>query len=157
MWHGNRSSKGRYGYGVTSIFGKRVYVHRLIYTRFYGLPSGEVCHKCDNPPCVRPSHLWDGTHRENIRDALSKGRMKFPDLKGEHGTAAKLTQAQAEELRSEYAVGGWNQRAIAKKYGVTQRAAWGIIHHVSYRGIVDARTRNLPSSSCSTAPTPRSR
>lgn len=65
------------GYGVMSI-GKRptFLAHCVAYTVCFGpIPDGLcVCHKCDHPPCVNPDHLFLGTHLDNMRDAIAKGR-----------------------------------------------------------------------------------
>jgi len=64
------------GYGRFTI-GKRIFgAHRLSYMLAYGsIPDGLfVCHRCDNPPCVRPEHLFLGTPIDNIKDSLAKGR-----------------------------------------------------------------------------------
>src|SRR5690349_19581225 len=71
--------------------------HRLSFEMAHGRPPKRgllVCHTCDNPRCVRPEHLWEGTVSENAQDAVSKGRWgtgPYPRRKGQESPNAKLT------------------------------------------------------------------
>jgi len=113
-WHG--ADKGN-GYGHTS----RAPAHRRAYKLFVGdVPSGmDVCHHCDNRGCVNPSHLFVGTRRDNMQDALRKGRAArgcmLPDRRGELGSAAKLTWAQIRVIRASELP----SKKLAAHFGVT--------------------------------------
>ena len=74
IFQGTKSDKG---YGRVWHNGKMVRAHRLAYETHVGpIPKGMfVCHRCDNPPCINPEHLFLGTTTDNIRDAVAKGRM----------------------------------------------------------------------------------
>ncbi len=80
-WSWLASSNGR-GYGEFSWQSKKHYAHRWSYYYHYNIEPGEllVCHKCDNPSCVNPEHLFLGTYLDNNRDCKAKGRNK--SLKG---------------------------------------------------------------------------
>lgn len=69
-------AKARFGYGVSRIDGRIHSTHRVSWAMAYGdIPAGlNVLHHCDNPPCVRPDHLFVGTQRDNSLDMWSKGR-----------------------------------------------------------------------------------
>jgi hypothetical protein len=65
------------GYGKTSLNGMTTYVHRAIWVINFGeIPTGMyVCHKCDNPSCCNPEHLFLGTQKDNMRDCANKDRI----------------------------------------------------------------------------------
>lgn len=72
IWKGHKDRKG---YGKTKLSGKRFGAHRLSYLYHVCDPLDmHVLHKCDNPICVNPDHLFLGTHSDNMRDMSSKGR-----------------------------------------------------------------------------------
>ena len=73
VWEGVRDKDG---YGRVWIDGHYYRAHRVVWEDEYGpIPDGIlVCHLCDNPPCVRPDHLFLGTQKDNIADMLEKGR-----------------------------------------------------------------------------------
>ena len=71
----------RRGHGQMRIDARAVLVHRFSWALHHGLiipTTLLVCHHCDNPPCVRPDHLFLGTHKDNSQDAKHKGRLVPP-------------------------------------------------------------------------------
>lgn len=101
---------GRHGYGQITYKNKAYLAHRLSFLFHNGyLPENlVVCHKCDNPPCVRPDHLFLGTKKDNSMDASRKGRYQYRE---------KLTRDQVLEIlrmRSE----GKTQREIGLAFGL---------------------------------------
>lgn len=76
LWTGATNQDG---YGVFRVARSLVRAHRLAWRLAHGrsAPSDrKVLHHCDNPPCVRPSHLWVGSQQDNLRDASAKGRTR---------------------------------------------------------------------------------
>jgi len=75
QWVGKKDKRG---YGKVCIGCKDVLTHRLAYILTKGSIPKEmvICHTCDNPPCCNPKHLSAGTHKDNVADAIAKGRMR---------------------------------------------------------------------------------
>lgn len=76
-WLASKDAKGYGFFSLRTVKGfKVVRTHRFAYEQKYGpIPEGmQVCHHCDNPSCVRPSHLFSGTNQDNVRDKVSKNR-----------------------------------------------------------------------------------
>lgn len=115
-WQGK---KNKDGYGVVVRNGKYLPAHRYAFGIVYGkIPDGlSVLHKCDNPPCVNPAHLYAGTQKQNIHDMLSRGRR--PSRKGIKHPLAKLTECDVLEIRR-LLKNGVVQKDIAIQFCVTQ-------------------------------------
>jgi len=76
LWLGYKDPNG---YGNLNIGGKAYLTHRVSYYIHFGsIPKGmEICHHCDNPSCVNPKHLFLGTHKDNMHDAIKKEKIDF--------------------------------------------------------------------------------
>ena len=105
------------GYGWLTYNGKNISAHRLAWILCNGsIPTGmHVLHKCDNPPCCNPSHLFLGTQIDNIKDMVSKGRQG----RSTYG-ARKLTVDQVKSIKHQ--LGFVTQKRLGEIYGVTQAA-----------------------------------
>lgn len=119
-WPWTGANDGRKGYGrfkIQSDWG--VGTHRVAYALAYGLiPRGlDVLHRCDNPPCCNPAHLFIGSHKDNMADMALKGRANGVGRPGEANANAKLTQANVTEIRGLIQAGHRNTE-IAARYGV---------------------------------------
>ena len=68
------------GYGLFKLRGKCVKAHRVAYSLANGEPQNNVLHRCDNPACCNPAHLFDGTHAQNMADMVAKGRARGPSV-----------------------------------------------------------------------------
>lgn len=116
------AARDRYGYGAfqvgTSRSSKVVRAHRYAYETAYGaIPAGAfLCHRCDNRKCVNPDHLWLGDNAANQADKIAKGRM----LVGSQLSQAKLTEADAVEIRRLYGTGQYFHRELATMFGVSR-------------------------------------
>lgn len=90
----------KHGYGMWWNGADEVLAHRTVWRHFKGSfdPALMVLHRCDNPPCVNPDHLFLGTQRDNIHDAIKKGRHSCPPS-GEAHHSAKINRAIAAEIR----------------------------------------------------------
>lgn len=131
-WKANRCN----GYGRIGLTRKRGYVfaHRLSYELHFGsIPDGlKVLHRCDNPGCVRPDHLFLGTMGDNNRDRAQKGRSR--PVKGETHGMSKMTDRDVQSIRQLHK----NGRAIAslaREFGISPSQVSGIVHHRYWRHI----------------------
>jgi hypothetical protein len=147
-WTGSPSSRG---YGFFAIkHGQKIYAHRYAYELSKGaIKTGmNVCHSCDNRLCVRPSHLFMGTQKDNIQDAVSKGRMASGErnarrkdflakprvarieptnkkARGESHGNAKITAADVTKMRS--MAKQFTHQILAKRFGISQSAVTMIL------------------------------
>ena len=105
------------GYGRFSADGKPRWAHRVSWEIAHGkIPYGKnVLHKCDNPKCVNPDHLFLGTQKDNVLDMRNKGRGVNPPIR------RKLTEKDIISIKSE-STGAWGERSrLAKIYNISSR------------------------------------
>lgn len=128
-WNGGRDAQGYGAFKAT----RMEKAHRYSWELHFGkIENGLlVLHRCDNPPCVRPDHLFLGTHNENMADMVAKGRNR----RGERQHMAKLTARDVREIRVAIEQGETHE-AIAARYGVcranvSQIACGNIWKHVA--------------------------
>jgi len=115
IWNGNPRENG---YCRTSFRRKCWYLHRLSYWAFVGdvLGDGCVCHSCDVRACCNPNHLFQGTHKDNMSDAVKKGRQ----AKGFDLPQTKLTDLDKEQIIARASSGELYDK-IGNDYGVCRQ------------------------------------
>lgn len=114
------------GYGVIRIprTRRQEYAHRMSYLIHHGEldKKEEVCHSCDNPLCVKPSHLFKGSSKDNSQDMKSKSRHLFGELNG----ASKLTDDKVRQIHK-LVEQGVSQGKVARSYGIAQSTVHKIL------------------------------
>jgi len=116
-WKAGKDAGG-YGHFFLKSLGKgkkkHTKAHRFSWELHYGpIPDGLfVCHKCDNPACVRPTHLFLGDNSTNIKDAFNKGRMTRRGIKN---SRAKTTETEVIKIRKTNQLKGESQAALARR------------------------------------------
>jgi len=136
-WTGFKSVRGYGQMATTGI--KKEEVHRISYKLFKGeIPAGMcVCHKCDNPGCVNPDHLFLGTQKDNMRDMRKKGRgNKLPVHVGTANYQSKLSEKKVREIKNALKdeVPGM-QRKLSLLYGVDRKAIYNIKHGITWKHV----------------------
>ena len=140
-------SKNTKGYGKTRSEGRLHYVHRLSWEFTNGkIADGLlVLHKCDNPSCINPNHLFLGTHKDNINDMMNKGRNNQPtgDLHGSKTkpesiargikvSTSKLNDDLVLEIRKLKKSSNSSNYVIARHYGVSAPTIRAVVNGVSW-------------------------
>ena len=125
IWQGYRNKDG---YGCLTYLGREWKAHRLFFHLTKGLkhPKSWVLHSCDNPPCVNPDHLREGTPRENSQEAWERGagKRKYP-----------VPDEIIKAMLAEFAVTG-NMNATARKFGKSTGYTWRIVNRQLKRRII---------------------
>jgi len=124
-WPWKRKARTRWGYGVIYMGGKYRNTHRVAFMlKGNAIPARRfVCHRCDNPPCCNPKHLFLGTHRVNQNDMARKDR----SCHGTRNGRARLTEKRAMRLRLDYDTGQYSIQDVADLYGISKATAFEVI------------------------------
>lgn len=133
LWAGRHDSNG-YGRGH---FANRTIqlAHRYAYLLYKEDPQKKhVLHKCDNPACVNPEHLYLGDQKQNNIDRDSRGRQKT--ARGCNHKLSKLSEGEVLCIRSLHDTGKFPSRLLAKMYSCSQKAIMNIINYKSYKNVL---------------------
>lgn len=146
-WIGNRNPAG---YGK-KYYGKEQQAHRVSFILANEkIKKGcGVRHKCDNPPCVRPLHLFQGTDREDTNDKIAKGRQSkgkkhsrvlkgthiFQMQGGEINSNAKVTNKQAIKIRKMYATKGYTYKYLATLFKLSAHSIFRIVKRKTFKNV----------------------
>ena len=129
-WPWLGGTRTRDGYGRFQHAGQQFFAHRYAFARAHGaIPADRlVCHRCDNPPCCNPAHLFLGTPLDNMRDKIAKGR----DSHGERNGRSVLTAADVAAIRAAHDAGATN-KALAARFHVATSTISDIVLRQHWR------------------------
>jgi hypothetical protein len=133
-----RGCTAKNGYGMARVSGRTQYAHRVAWEVTNGsIPEGlYICHKCDNRLCVRPDHLFLGSHADNMRDMASKGRSQH----GEGHYNVKLSDETVRAIRQFVRSHGRGaQAAMAQQHGVARAYVSKLVNGLARRGVSACR------------------
>lgn len=143
-WNTKTSTNGG-GYGRIIVLGKDRPIHRVAFEVYNGpIPEGfVVCHKCDNKRCFNPEHLFAGTEKDNMQDAVAKGlrsgihngAVTHPERMRRDPASihtAKLTWADVDEIRRAYLPGVVGHKQLAERFGVNTSVITRIINNQAW-------------------------
>lgn len=130
-WRWTSALHPRHPYGAFSIRGKTFIATRIAFLLHHGLIDNDlwVLHSCDNPICVNPSHLFQGTPKQNSQDAIAKGRWAIGERRPH-----KLTAAAVRAIRAEFAA-GTRRYILAKKFGVHDNTIGHVLKNRRWRHV----------------------
>lgn len=128
-WEWTGPVNGRYG--LFGLGGKTVYIHRYSYSHYKGaIPKDkEICHKCNNPICFNPEHLYAGTHLQNMRDLFIERKNRIGFVK------PKLKEEQVVNIRALLDGGKANPIELSKTYNVSPEAIYSIAKRKRWKHI----------------------
>jgi hypothetical protein len=147
---------GHFGYGYFSIYPKMIGAHRMSWTLAHDrvlTPKEYVCHHCDNPPCVNPSHLFVGDQKANITDMISKGRnsrgashsailkatfnkLKEQDLIGFRRKVSGRVKLSEDDVRLIRSLVDVPQKELAARFNVHPNTIWKVRHRNRWDHII---------------------
>ncbi len=129
------AAKDAGGYGRFKWNGRIDGAHRVSWEMANGAVPRQmdVLHRCNVKACVNPAHLYLGTQKDNMRDAMRDGLWVCPDRSGIRNAAAKITPETARAIRLEYAQGDVSQAMLAAKFGMHQTNVSRIVRKANWR------------------------
>lgn len=132
-WAGSKYAKG---YGKFSYaHGKHIAAHRFSFALHLGIEPGDllVCHRCDNPECSNPDHLFLGTPKDNSTDMVSKGRADNGDQRRASNNRARLSEEDVASIKTASAAWMANTE-LGRLYGVHHATISAIKRGLTWRG-----------------------
>lgn len=133
------ASKNKSGYGYFRFNQRTLLAHRASFIIYNGEITGglHVLHKCDNPSCVNPEHLFLGTHSDNMNDMASKGRCVFQNniMVGESHVSSKLCSGDVIEIKRLILSGSFSGYEIARKFSVSRKLIYNIQKGIAWKHI----------------------
>ena len=131
----HKTGSGPKKYPVVSRDGKRTRISRLMLSEKLGRPIEKgkyACHTCDNPECINPDHLYEGTHKSNTNDMVRRKRHRM----GEDINTAKLTVENVRELRPLLENADTpKMKELGEKYGVSYRTLRDIRDGITWKSV----------------------
>jgi len=126
------------GYGLKNFEGRVRLAHRVAYCvhngkSFEDIAGMVVRHKCDNRACVNPEHLELGTQKDNMRDAIVRGRHAF----GERHGMRRINDEIVRQIRARCVPGSREsgQSALAREFGISQMQVWSIVNRRTWKHV----------------------
>jgi hypothetical protein len=128
-----------YGYGYICNNNKTLKSHRVSYEIYYSEPLGDLhcLHKCDNPSCVNPLHLFSGTNFDNIRDKVNKGRCYTGNQKGQNNGASKLTDIDVKNIRMLHNTKNYTTHKLGEMYNVHRSTISYIVNNKTFKHLLE--------------------
>ena len=128
-----------FGYGQFRLNGKAARANRVVWQIVHGaIPAGlVVCHRCDNPSCVNPAHLFLGTHADNVADKMNKGRYRNGVSLGENHGMHILSEKDVLEIRRLYRNGGYSYSDLGQRFRVSRMQIGRIVNGQAWSHLHD--------------------